>query len=438
MFKLLLGKGNYIKEQILEKSVKEYLRVERTEYSGHIFDFILNYLNGKDLLISDLDLLMGQKIYWENIQIYALDAESTAADLVKKLCETHGNLFILRVSEYDNTFYIEYNLRKICSITKLVLYNKYTIDKLIEPTIISYKEDIQLKLIPALIEIINIYDFLYDPKKYTEWEEVLENINKLEILALNDIEYNLKAGKEKLTVSSSFINTKLPIKGNKKKSVERVVKVETLLEFVADTDYLIISNIDNLDKFNHSLEVLEIISKNDIKFDIESLQKFLSKYDIAIIYKEHTLYIPNEHAMTKYNIYMQYNNGKDIIKQRIMSIYNNTTYQLVNYENHISNNKSYKMVDPITVIKFIYISIWTNIAYHRISVYGDAVFEEFINNKLALLKHYKDKMSLDPSGKKNFVGIYINPLVNKKILNIQNLNKGKTNYYCYEMGAFPK
>ena len=434
MFKALLGKGNYVNDQILMTDVPEYLKAERTTYAGHIFDFILNYVNGTDLIINDLDLLLGKKIYWDNIQIYAVDAESTAADLVRKLCDAHGKLFILKVSEYDYTFYIEYKLRKICSITRLVIYKKYSIDKLIEPKIISYKENKQLKLIPPLIEIINLYDSLYDPKYFLEWEKILENINKLESLALENIEINVKTNNDKLAVSPSFIITKLP---TKQKQKAKIVKLETLLEFVSNTDYLIISKIDALD-IKNNLEVLEIMSKNDIEFDIVSLQKFLNKYGIAITYKEHKLYIPNEYAMTKYNIYMQYNNGKDIVKQRIMSIYNNITYQLVNYEQTVIDGKLYKMVDPVTVIKFIYISIWSNILYHRVSVYSDKVFYEFINKKLTLLKHYKSIMSINHKDKHNYVGTYINPLVNKKILNIQNLNKGKTNYYCYEMDTFAK
>ena len=436
MFELILGQNNYVKTTLLKTNINEYLRIERTTYYDNLFDFILNYVNNTDLIISDLELLLGQKIYWDNILIYALDAEATAIDLVKKLCKTYGNLFILRISEYDFTFYIEYKVRKMCTITKLIIYDKYAIDTIIAPTIINYNGNKQLKLLPALIEIINLYDFLYDPKNYTEWENVLENINKLEVMALKDIQSNLKTNNEKLEVSPSFITTKLLNNKNKMGKMgkkEKILKVETLLEFVADTDYLIISNLDNLDKFNHDLEVLEIISKNDIDFDIEFLQKFLNKYDISIVYKERTLYIPKEHAMTKYNIYMQYNNGKDIIKQRIMSIYNNTTYQLVNYENRVINGKLYKMVDSVTVIKFIYLSIWTNIIYHKISTYDDKVFKEFINTKLLLLKYYKSKMNINWQEKTNFVGIYINPLVNKKILNIKNLNKNKTNYYCFEL-----
>jgi len=432
MFDLLLGKGNYVKTDLLKTDVNEYLKIERTAYFGEVFDFILDYANNSDLLISDLDLLLKQKLYWDNIQIYTLDAESISTDLVKKLCKMYGNLFLLKISEYDYTFYIEYKLRKMCTITKLIIYDKYAIDKIIQPEIISYKGNKHLKLIPALIEIIILYDFMYDPKKYTEWWNILENVNKLEILALNSIKSSLEFNKEKLIVSPSFINTKLSnLKKRKEKKIKKIVKIETLLEFVSDTDYLIISNIDNLDKFNNNLEVLEIISKNNIESDMEFLQKFLNKYDIAIIYKEHTLYIPKEHAMTKYNIYMQYNDGKDIVKERIMSIYNNTTYQLVSYDLRVLNGKLYKMVDPITVMKFIYISIWTNIVYQRISVYDDKVFKDLINNKLSLLKYYRNKIRFN--GKRTFAGVYINPLINKKILNVKNLNKNKTNYYCFEM-----
>lgn len=433
MFELLLGDGNYVKTTLLKTNMDEYLRIERSEYFGGLFDFILNYVNDTDLIISDLDLLLGQKIYWDNILIYALDAEATANDLIKILCKTYGNLFVLRISEYDFTFYIEYKVRRMCTITKLLIYDKYGIDTIIKPKIISYKDNKKLKLLPSLIEIINQYDLLYDPKNYTEWEDVLDHIKKLEVMALKDVEYSLNANNERLDVSPSLITTNLPITKIKGKNTEKILKIETLLEFLADTDYLLISNLDDLDKFNHDLEVLEIISKNDIDFDIEFLQKFLNKYDISIVYKEHNLYIPKEHAMTKYNIYMQYNNGKSIIKQRIMSIYNNTTYQLVNYENKVINSKLYKMVDPVTVIKFIYISIWTNIIYNRISNYSDKVFKEFINNKLSLLKHYQNKMNIKWQEKTNYVGIYINPAVNKKILNIKNLNKNKTNYYCFEL-----
>lgn len=433
MFESILGKGGYIEETVLNTYFNEYKKNERIEFSGPIFDSILKYINNTNLIVSDLDLLLGQKVYWEHIQIFSLDAKKIVEDLLKTLCKNHGNLFILKVSEYDYTYYIEYKLRKICTITNLSIYKRYSIDTLIKPIIINYKNEYNLSVLSALIEIINLYDLLYDPKKHSEWKIILEDINKLESLALKEIEFNLQTEKDILAVSPSFINTKkVNIKKvNKKK--ENIIKTETLLEFFADSDYLIISNLDNLN--SNKLEVLEIISKNSIEYDIDSLQRFL-KADI--IYREHKLYIPKEHAQTKYNVYIQYNNGKKIIKNRIMSIYNNTTYQLIHYEQLVINGKLYKIADAITIIKFIYISIWTNIVYHRISIYSDKIFREFIKNKLLLLKYYKGKININPETKKNYIGVYINPLTYKKILNIQNLNKGKTNYYCFEIEEFIK
>lgn len=450
MFKSLLTR-HYI--SILEKNAMSYIKEDRFQFND-IYNHILEYISKQELLISNVKLLINKQDYWENVQVYTNNSDKVAKELFSQLCNKFDDKFMLKIIEWEDNYLITYDFRQVCTITSLKLYKKYAIDDFIDPVQITVNKNIIL-VIPPMLEIIKLYTELYNPSMASKWSSTLVLIKELESLIdvhINRI-LNSKYNKDTLLLSPSFehhLNTsnkankaevqiiKHQSKTKHKTHLQSKQIIGLLMDYVADTNYLLLShksylldmNSDNKKKYIDKLTSIDIISRNDIECDFKSISNYLNNHmSNGLIYKEKYIFLPNERNIKKHALYIVYNVGDTPHKYHIMNIWNSLSYELINYIPTTINSHEYKFVDPITEIKFIYISLWNNIILKKISKLEDKDNDKLIKEKQEQLQYYRERINIfEP--KKNYIGIYVNLFVQRKKLSLLNQNVNKSIFYC--------
>jgi hypothetical protein len=408
MFRQLIS-GNYADALIgdaMPTIIHERLKTK------DIFDCILKFSFDSKLLISNVNLLLGKQLYWEFVEIYATNADMSAKQLIKQLCEIFDKKFVLKIIDNEDLYVIEYNLQRICTIATLKLYKQYSINEFIAP-IEFMLNDYSIQLMPPLLEVIYLYSNLYNPKLAEDWPKTLNVIQQLEVF----IDKDLKALLTSFDKSDKIILSDAIISDSKQKNIKPL-----LLELVSNTNYLL------LDYTLELSQILTIISKNTIEYDFQNISNYLTKFvPYGIIYHEQDIYIHRESLMKRYLFYITYNSDS-IKKKHILTLYNNLSYELINY--YIPTEKSYKIVDPITELRFIYINIWDRILLQRTQ--PNTKFKKDLTMLIAHLKHYKKLINIYEY-KQNYTGIYIDINIKKKIKALSSPKLNKYAYYCYEV-----
>ena len=442
-------KNNFI--QNLEADADIEITKDREKYKP-IYDYILKISNDMGLIISDIDLLLGRKVYWEFMQIYHKDAIIVSKELLESLCLEFGEKFVLKISEFEESYSIEYNLRRICTIYTLKLFKKYDISEFIKP--LEFKSGIhKVKLLPPILEVITLYTYLYNVGMSSDWISILDTIKQVEVFVQNDLDAIIAKATDKvakdndilLLISSPF-DTGKDAKDTGKdakdtgkdakdtgKDMQKMKQLHSLLlEFVSDSNYLLIHQPTTDEPLNE-VEELDIISQNSIDSDYKAIIAFLSKFtQEGIVYKEKSLYIHNNYTMKKYAFYILSKSGLETHKKHILNIYNNSAYELISYKTITFGQNILKIVDPVVSIKFIYINIWSSILLQRVSKYDLKKYKLYILNQIKLLNMYKEKIDLYTK-KVDFIGKYEDIIIHKKKLAIANPNVNKSAFYCHNL-----
>ena len=440
MFDIILA-NNYI--EILESDANVFIKSERMKYKS-LFEYILSRSNELGLIVSNNNLLLDKHDYWEFIQLYHHNAHVIVKTLIADMCQKFGEKFMLRVSEFDKTYTIEYNTRRICAITNLSIFDKYSIYQFIKPQV--YKLDKNtLLLLPPILEIISLYTNLYNLDMAAKWVSILEDIKELEVYVKLDLQSILSKieNVEDFSINSPFIiDTNLTQKRPKKAIVENLNLL--LLDFISMTDYILVDDIanalnksTNTYKFSEHLDSLDIISKNTIEFDYAALSNYLSKFTPnGIVYKEKPIYLQNEFIMKKHSFYILYKTGANPHKKHILNIYNNSSFELISFSDLVVPKVgNFKLADPVVQLKFTYLNIWSSVVFQRISKYDLNKFKDHIEKKMDQLELYKTKIDI-LNKKENFIGIYKFPHINKKQLMIDNQNIKKGIFYCFDIESY--
>lgn len=418
MFEQLIT-NKYIKH--LQETALPIIELDRSK-DNNIYLYILDFINKSSLIISDVDLLLNKQLYWEQIHIYDVDANLTSKKLIKQLCETFGQKFVLKILDNEMQYAIEYNTKRICNINNFKLYKKYSIDKFLYPVQISV-DNISILLIPPILEVIDLYKKLYNPNLADDWSDTLLIIQKLEVFVDNNFKEILldKKNIKLLTVSDAHIHAQSDAKLSKQRNLK-----QPLLDFFSNSDYLILDHTITND-------TLIVISRNNIEFDFMSISDYLSTYiSMGVIYQKKELYIVKESSMEKYLFYITYNDGAVVKKKHILTIYNNLSYELINFVPIVKYDKNYKVVDPITELRFIYIEIFELIISQRIHTNNKINFKQKLSEKLTQLKHYKQLINITEY-KPNYSGTYIDINIDKKIKALLRPILHKSSYYCYDI-----
>lgn len=441
MFKALLEK-NYDDE--LKVDAEAMIIKDRLQYEELVM-FVLDFAKQNKLLISNIDLLLDKHSYWNMVQIFALNVDETAKSLVSKLCKQFDKLFLLKIFELDKEYFIEYNLRRICVLNVIKPYKTFNLYDFISPIKYIINDKISIYLLPYLVEVIHMYNVLYDPASVSAWEETYKDIKKAEVFVDKEIDELLQLPKEDILLRLSTTG------GDKQKASDQTPSKQTpsgqtsskcdqnindklnnmmglLLDFLKEGQYILCSEIfDNSIVENETKRIgtIEVISSN-IEVDYKKLVNYLSRFIIyAITYTKKTIYLPKETRMEKYNFYIDVPYIKKTKKRRFLTLYNNTSYELINY--YVKDGLKY--ADPIVQLRFAYLSVWSSIIMQKTHGLHYEAFIEHIQKKKAHIKQLRDAIDLYTI-KKNYLGTYIQLEINKKLL-LSNLGN-KSNFFCHD------
>lgn len=426
----------------LVEDAKMYIKEDR-ESNKNIIDYILDFCTKHKLLIDDVDFLLNQRDYWDSISIFTINIDEIAKKLLKELCGKFEQSFMLKVKDADVLYTIEFNNRELCSINLIKVYKNFTLYNFIDP--IKHKG---IYMMPPFIEIINLYSKLYNPTESANWPSLLDKIKKLDpfvdkyfktILDLKsneDLNELISTSFTAKRRSNSINNDVNGINGdgeensirNKSYPELRLIK-KTVLNYIKDSNYILVNNTAY--NIEHSIDddsLIEVLSK----YNIDSIYKLLSKYidkelGYGIIFKTREIYLPSELLLTKYAIYVVIPINNDMKKIHIMNIYNNMSYELINYY----TKDGFRLADPITQVKFTYISIWNSIIAQKIHGLNIKHFQTYLKDKNKIVNFYKNKINIYEK-KQNYDGIYVN-IQNAKKLSILSGVPFKSSFLCFEM-----
>jgi hypothetical protein len=367
-------------------------------YLVPIFEHIVKYVKTHKLIIGDIKLLEGTFVYWDYVHIYTNDSPGIANGLMRDLCETFKDKLMMRATEWTNQFTIEYDYRGICNVYSLDGMG-YNVEEAIKrtPTIIN-----DLYMIPPILEIINAYGKLYNPKYIETWEEIHHTIKALEGLI------------ERKTLTPSVLKASKEAK--KPSTIGKLSEI--MIGYCTDTDFVLVGETAyeylNIIK-SSSDQPIEIISKNDIEFDYKAINTYINRFTkTGIVYNTDPIMIPDEPILKRYHFYAMLNNKR----KHFLTIYNNTSYELISYSSLKIDNGELKLADPILQLRLLYMKIW------ECYVSGKSCSSDIFD----IIDFYRERINITEI--KPVIGIYIDPIVKRKMLNIENPNTGKYTFYC--------
>src|SRR6185369_12836507 len=345
-------KHNFI--EYLNKQVEIVIQDDRRSNDDK-YDFITKYISENKLMIDNVTILLNEHKHWEDIvQIYDENPKDIMETLVTELCKIFDKKFVLKEVIIAEEYHIDYELRRLC--TAVVI--SPDVKKILEPSI-AYLGKSKITLIPPIIQLINLSTKLYDPAEAGKWPKILETIKKLHLLldkdALISVVDNIKGG---------FLNKQSQKKGAAQPFIKKIY------EFISDSDYIL---LDIPDTSGANDVIPSILSQMSIETDFRSINMFIKQStSISLTYSEQDMYLSNfGNMIRKYIIYDTTNIGKKLKRIPLLYIYNNTSYELVNYTFATVGKCNFKIADPVTKLAFLYIDIWEVTALKHIYKHHD-------------------------------------------------------------------
>jgi hypothetical protein len=419
----------------LHKLVEVVIQVDRRANDDK-YDFITKYISKNNLMIDNITILLNEHKYWDDIvQIYDENPKDIMETLVTELCKIFDKKFIMKEVIIAEEYHIDYELRRLC--TAMVI--SPDIKKILVPSI-AYLDKSKITLIPPIIQLINLSTKLYDPIEANKWPKILETIKRLHLLL--DKNTLISAGekaKDRILHKPSQTNIKNLGKKDKelKDTTTQPLINKIIYEFISDSDYILLDvpgapsdKSDKSDKSDSPNTIPSILSQMSIETDFRSINMFIKQsISITLTYSEQDMYLSNfGNMIKKYIIYDTTNIGKKLKRVPILYIYNNTSYELVNYTFATIDKYNFKIADSITKLAFLYIDIWEVTTLNHI--YNHNYSKKYLTDIFGDIDDIMDKIDIYDE-KLNYSGIYVDKGIYKKTKLISNTQK--LTQYCYDL-----
>jgi hypothetical protein len=376
----------------LNKQADLVIQVDRRTNDDK-YDFITEYISKNNLMISSISLLFNEHKHWDDIiEIYDEDPKGVMEKLTAELCKVFDKKFVLNEVIIGEEYRIDFEMRKIC----IAMVISSDVKKILEPSIVYFGK-MKITLIPPIIHLINLCTKLYDPSEAAAWPKILDTIKRLySIVGKNTL---------KLAGDTTDIADTGPIS-------------KIIYEFTSNSDYIFLDVPDS--------GVPSIISQKPIETDFKSISLFLKRStQLVLTYSEQNMYLSNFGSMLKKHIIY---NEKQLKRVPILYIYNNTSYELVNYTFASIGTYNFKIADPTTKLAFLFINIWEALVIKKI--YNRNYSKYYIKDLFKSI--YKAMDDIDIYDEKlNYFGVYVDKVIFKKTMSISDIQKFIL--YCYEL-----
>lgn len=366
------------------KAVEKYCHTNRIIIGGDVgIAMLLEQPVNKNVFFWDL--------YCENAFVNA----KNIADLLHDCASPHidKRTVALQTNIKHKEFTISVNARQLFKIMGLYSTDKISIYDVINPSIIpSYFTQLTVKIMPAEMQLIKIYNDLYSPNQAPEWEG---------LLAVEEIVFR-KLENERTKIVRGGRQTRLL-------DINKLILDKLRDCAVVVGDYAL--GALELDKYPERLQIIcsmpidEIIAKLGLK---------------GLSHIKYQLNMPRDFRLEKYTVYQR---GRETVA--LFDVYNSTAYELVPF-----TPGPFKIGAPYVLMRFLFINIWS------LRVLNSSGKNAGIKNKINVqltqakrLRQYITKMNKqDLFQLTNYAGIYIDEKVAKKQL-IREIGDRFSTYY---------
>lgn len=333
-------------------------------------------------------------IYFESKEPYNY-AKRFADAISESGTKAKLNYYIMLKTEIKNIEFVIYiDTRLMFRLISLREYRGVSLMKLMNiPTVKSYHESVDIKVLPEDAQIIDLLQKLYNPGECDEWPKLIEHEQ-----FLYEKYKNRNGGHEKNKYKHSNLNT-----------------TEQLLQYIRESKSILIGSyaIDALridTQYHSRIQFITSKSINDVVREISRLLEIPCKP------VQFNVNLATDFQLTKHTIYIETKQGSQI---PICDVFNSTEYELIPiWDEHNISYNDIMIGNPYVIMRFLYIDIWL---FKMISGISGASMDSKIRELWVCiheLRNYINKaFNLNPSSVfqlDNYIGDYTNPVVAKK------------------------
>jgi hypothetical protein len=309
-------------------SIEEYILDNRDVIIGGTMG--VNLLLGKN---RDIDDYM-YELYTENSFIHA---NNIVNNISKNLTEYTfpPKIVILKSIIPHKKYQIVVDNRIIAVLYDL---SKNSV-KIIGPVLVdNFDKNMKVSVLPAEMQLINLYRILYTPNNASEWELAIHDENQL------------------FKLLSETIHTKI---GGSIKAERSRVQNLLLEKFIKNNDQCVLIGdhamhmIDN--HFDINTNILQVISSKSIEDDYAEICNIINT-SLPVSYNTRDLHIMRDFRLLRTAIKLgDHQSGE---QKEIIYIYNSASYDLVPFNRFLLHGDFINVANPFVIIRFLLIDFW--------------------------------------------------------------------------------
>ena len=397
-----LVKNNFV--SISQFNAKKIVDDDRNKYKK-IWELLDDYCEKNEIIISDKNVILKVKKTKEKYNLYCMNPFKHALNIANMIHQnTSEKLIMMKTEKEHEEITIWINIRNVITVYSIERFKNLTTSQLINPIIYN-----KIFYMPPEIEIIEIYNDLYNPAKYGDWEKLLENEEP-------NI-YNLVLERKALNIIGA---SEAPCKKLRREIIESF-KIDIIQQYLYKKNNIVLIGFWAFEllkkgraKVCAEQEKIEIISS---KMPDEILDEIKLKFkpDFEITIKEQELHIPKDFRTKRYTFYANIITKNGRVEKPFLDLFNSTNFELIPYfiiDNIYVGNK-------FVLLRFLFIDLWIVGLAAKMGYFSDKALKEKIHKILDLI----NKVRGAESQIKNFLGTYRDYEIDKKI----NLLKTKKN-----------
>jgi hypothetical protein len=324
--------------------IDEFIKKENT-------NVVLGGKKGLHMLLHE-DKVYEYQLFSTNALLYA---NNLANELAKFVGESYEYIIVLSTVVPYQKFLIKVEGRPLVEVNALP--KGFQIEKFIKPLKID-----DFPVIPPILQLISVFQDLYNPEKIDEWDDLRVTAEK--IIPLSPI---MGAGE---TPNAIFM--------------KNFIKLNPEIILIGDVANTVLNNVKHND-------ILEIITTLNIDFIMKEFKKYYLK--------------PLHMKTTNLLVFSDYRLEKTVVKNDdkriVMIIYNSANYELIPYFSH----GNYNIANKYVLMRFALIDMF-NVNMLMAMGHIDKAFAE---RRLSQLSNNYKHFSIMDDIKENFIGKVVDP-----------------------------